>query len=128
MAIFPTHAVLSLATGTLMGEFSAMHALLEHYAGGPVWMHQIPQVTYEAKACARATLGAAFEPFDRDVEGWETYRNRMVAKLGETIEVAAPEKPFHRADAVLADAVEAMGGDASRVILAKADGEIGRGE
>jgi len=106
---FQTHAVLSLATGTLMGDFSEMHRLIEWFAGGPVWTHQIPRLANELESCAQGVLGDRFEPFDRDTEAWTAYRDRMLAKIGETMEIAQPAKPFHRADAVIADAVEAVG-------------------
>lgn len=116
MAQFPTTAVLTLATGIVMGDFSEAHGLIEHYACGPVWTHQIPSLHDEIRGAARATLGDRFEPLDLTTEGWESYRDRMLDKIGPVMEVATPSKPFHRADAVLADAIEAMGGDASRVI------------
>src|SRR5688572_14052451 len=108
MATFQTTAVLGAATGCLMGEFSELHRLIEFYARGPVWTHQIPLVLDDVKACAQATLGDAYESFDREAEGWESYRDRMVAKVGAELDVEQPAKPFHRADAVVADAVEAM--------------------
>jgi hypothetical protein len=116
---FPTTAVLTLATGTVMGEFSEAHGLIQHFARGPVWTHQIPLLHDEIEQCARQTLGAGYEPFEPTNEGWEAYRDRMVAKLGPAMEVAQPDKPFHRADAALADAIEAVGPE--RLIVVGAD-------
>lgn len=116
MTAFSTTAVLTLATGTVMADMAAIHALITHYAGGPVWTHQIPLLFPELEAAARITLGDRYEPFDKGQESWKSYRDRMLVKIGDTIEVAA-RKPFHRADAALADAVKIMGGDRSKVIV-----------
>lgn len=114
---FRTDVILTLATGIAMGKmtFSDVQELVGHLAGGPVWTHQLVTLHHESEAAILAFLGDRFEPFD-DAEGFQAYRDRMVAKLGETMDVPPADKPFHRADAVMADAVELMGGDASRVI------------
>jgi len=120
---FPTHLLLTLATGVTMEACNVrdIHQLVGHLAGGPVWTHQLPFLVDEAAHAATAALGEAFEPFDPAQEGYEGYRDRMIAKLGPALDVLPAAKPFHRADAVHADAVELMGGDASRVITVGLD-------
>jgi hypothetical protein len=122
---FRTVVVLTVATGIGMAErmtFSDVHELIGWLAGGPVWTHQLPALREPSEQAAQAALGAAWEPFDPAREDCLAYAARMVGRLGETLEVAPAAKPFHRADAVIADAVEAMGGDASRVTVVRTDG------
>jgi hypothetical protein len=41
---------LSITTGVLLCDFSALHEAIEFIAGGPVWTHQIPRVGKECRA------------------------------------------------------------------------------
>lgn len=41
---FSLGALLSATSGILASDFSEMHELLEHVAGGPVWTHEMPTV------------------------------------------------------------------------------------
>lgn len=121
---FPTLLVLTLATGTalLNTNSSALHELIEHLAGGPVFTHQIMLLRDESEAAAKAAVGDAFRPIPEGNGAWKIYAEEMVALLGETMDIAPAAKPFHRSDAVMADAIEMMGGDASKVAV------IGLGE
>ncbi|MGD0052965.1 MAG: hypothetical protein ABSD03_14275 [Vulcanimicrobiaceae bacterium] len=52
---FPIHALLSVYTGTLAGDFGECHRLIEHLVDSPVWTHQLPQVMREGR-CQAALL------------------------------------------------------------------------
>lgn len=113
---FPTTAVLTLATGVCMEDvFEHTPRLVNFYAGGPVWTHQIPLLFDELRECAVATLGEHYEPL-ADESQWRAYRDRILDKIGPVMEVTAG-KPFHRADAPLADLIEVAGGNMDRIAV-----------
>lgn len=114
---FRTDLVLTVATGIGMADgltFSDVQELIGWLAGGPVWTHQLPLMMDEAQAAAIAALGEGWEPYD-GAERVQAYAARMVARKGATIQVAPADRPFHRGDAIMADAVELFGAD--RVVV-----------
>ena len=69
-------------------------------------------------AAAITALGEHWEPYD-PTEDPRAYAGRMIAKIGETMEISPAAKPFHRQDAIMADAIEMVGGDPAKVIVLK---------
>lgn len=88
---FPTSAVLSLTTGVLLGEFSAMHKLAEYLTGGSVWTHQFAHGPFNDEM--REAIFAQ-HPALRDVdassvgrENWRPFLQRCIKEHGATLAI-----------------------------------------
>lgn len=113
---FPTGVVLSLATGIGMAKMTMgdLHQLMGFLSGGALFNHQMEAVFEEASRAAQAALGEHWRPL-AEGEDPAAYAAGMIAVIGPVMALQPAEKPFHRDDAVIADAVELFGGDPSGV-------------
>ena len=114
---FSLGTLLSMSTGILLTDFPAVHEAIETLAGGPVWTHQLPA----AMNALRPALISQYPWLDQitppdlgDEEACAAFLAPLIEEHGDRHAlVAAPagwgSDPF-------ADAVAAMGGDASRVV------------
>lgn len=119
---FKTTVVLTVATGVTLGEdlrLSDITGLIQWLSGGKVYTHQMPLVREEAEKAAQVALGDAWEPLEEGAD-LRAYQRKMLDRLGETMEIAPAAKPFHREDAIEADAIErvcALTGSPPNIIL-----------
>ena len=82
MTDFPTHGVLSVSTGVLMGDIGGVYEVISHMIGRPAMTHELAH--YGKRAADALILCHPELPRDVDGRGWEANRDAFIAKHGET--------------------------------------------
>lgn len=99
MKEYPTAAVLSLTTGVLLCEFSAMHELAEYLTGGPVWTHQFAHAPFndEMREAIFAQHPGLSDVDASDVGGanWKSFVERCEEYFGSTLLIRPMEAEPH---------------------------------
>jgi hypothetical protein len=87
---FPTAAVLSLSTGTLFCNFSAMHEAAEYLMGHPIWTHHFASKDLWKKMQARVLEQCPGMPSDLPSATKDNYREKLAAletKIGPFVKL-----------------------------------------
>lgn len=88
---FPLHAVLTLATGRVWGDFGEAHEAAEWLMGRPVWTHEFAysgdQIRALAKAAAPALATVTADQCPTSPDDCDAKLAAMVALYGATVEI-----------------------------------------
>ena len=89
---FRTEVVLSLSTGVLLCEFSAMHEFAEFLSGSPVFTHQFAhKPLWDEWKRGIFAQRPELEPIDASAvnkDNWTIFRDTQLATLGPTLDIA----------------------------------------
>lgn len=113
--------VLSIATPFLMSPrgIEGVYDILGYMTGEPLWTHQLPRA---GKECAPEILRQHPQLASANCEGVtpENHAARLaalVAQFGETLPIAPLNSREAQYDTPVADAIELLGGDTSRLLV-----------
>ncbi|MCO5080916.1 MAG: hypothetical protein M9955_04570 [Rhizobiaceae bacterium] len=88
---FPTAAVLSVVTGSLLCDIGQVYEVLNFMTGESVYTHQLPRISREATPvllARRPELQAAIDEADQvNPENWQAWLATWVERYGETMAV-----------------------------------------
>jgi hypothetical protein len=120
---FPLGEVLSIVTGKLLCDVGGLYRVLDFLTGEALMTHQLPRA---ARVC-RPFLAqqhpdlAAIDASTVTATNWRDWLACQVRQFGKTRTLRPiPREAWERKDP-LEEAVEMMGGDASRVIVVTTD-------
>lgn len=105
--LFPMHAILTMKTGILMGDFGTAQELMEWVVGHPVWTHEIPShfKTMQEKLSGLFPL----LPSDANKSNWKQILASAIADFGNELEV--PQGSEERSQSPLESLAAMVGED-----------------
>lgn len=120
---FKTADVLSTITGVLVSEMGGIHEVLEWMTGGEsIFTHQLPRISREAATCILSVhpeLQAAVEESESITkDNWQEWRDKWLARYGDTISVPQFSGAEHRIVGPISELAEMMGPDRIAVVTA----------